>query len=289
MTFTSPETPEAGKKTTEQVQQQTREELAKAKADLLKRMSAPELIKGFFKDFPHLNSTERWQYLSAIVVTLLFKKENAQQQTEGGEAGTEGVLAEEEAPEPAPTKDEKPKTNEPDKKDSSEPNKPKTGWLPNFDVTKFRSGSDIFKSFKEHLGGIDVQEKFVPLKTVILKERPGAPEWTRKSTGGWDWEKAGNTEEKMKQGIYNIEATEAPAGYTRGGVDNVPPETASKLSKIAMALLNDTRMPLFTGIAMTVDGVEVMMVKEIHMHQRGSASTYLCQPHTGVSFIMKKT
>jgi len=136
---------------------------------------------------------------------------------------------------------------------------------PPVDLTKFRQG-DVFKSLSESFGNVEVDPKLIPLETAVSKARAGASGWTKESTDDWNYEKAGNTEEDLKKGLYRIESTVAPTGYTRSVSGKVPDTTAKKLTRIAMALLKDPRLPLFKGIAMKVDGVDVMMVKEIHMH-----------------------
>ncbi|MBU1015675.1 hypothetical protein KJ657_01155 [Patescibacteria group bacterium] len=224
--------------------------------------------KGFFEAF--------LAGLKASVSTKLraLKNEVGQQKEPGQEEGPPEAVAE--GPEAEETE---PSQNKSGKKPASAPL--------SAEMQKFRKGK-LFASIAETFPDVEVQSKLIPLSTAISKPNPGAAGWTKESTDNWDWKKVGNTDEDMKKGMYRIEAIREPNGYTRSGTDKVPSDIKPKLTKIAVALLHDPRMPLFKGIAMKVDGVEVMMVKEIHMHPRGTASTYLCQPHTGVSYIMKK-
>lgn len=140
----------------------------------------------------------------------------------------------------------------------------------------------VLASITEACPRAEVQSGLVPLRTEVMKNRKGKRSWKKDTTDNWDYEGAGNSEKKMARGIYSIEAVLAPAGYTRA-VSGVPEESRPALSKIAVALLKNKQMPLFTGIAIEVDGIEVMMVKEIHMNARYPL------PHSGVSYIVKKS
>ncbi|MBN2306925.1 hypothetical protein JXD20_02975 [Candidatus Peregrinibacteria bacterium] len=146
------------------------------------------------------------------------------------------------------------------------------------DMSEFAQGSltAALSKYAEVLGGLK------PLQTVISKPRKGKSNWPKTKTDNWDYEKAGNTDEDMAKGLYRIESVSAPAGYTRQVAGKVPNEsTRKKLTQIAVALRTDNRMPLFKGITLKVDGIEVMMVKEIHMTDEYPL------PHTGISYIVK--
>jgi hypothetical protein len=285
---TTPETTEVQGKTAVEIEQETRDKLAKAKAEIGPNSTVPEMIQGFFRDYKTLSSAERLQRLGGIIIALTLgkfgKKPKAEDQPETEtetESETEEVT---EAGEEPPKRKKKQETDQ-----AEEPEKRAESPLPPIDTTKFKSGNDIIRSIKETFPGVEIQGGIVPLKTSVIKNRPGAPGWTKKSTDDWDYAAAGNTDEEMAKGNYSIQATVAPDGYTREGTEGIPDKTAQKLTQIANVLRTDPRMPLFTGIAMTVDGVTVMMVKEIHIHKRGTASAYLCQPHTGASYIVKNT
>lgn len=251
--------------------------------------SLGQLFKQLFENLKSGKGKESLQSVTAIIIAIFTGKlASLKEDVEKGRKEKEEE-AEEEAPGPVAEEEEKPE----DKKEDKGPQKTQPSPQPKIDLAKFRSG-DLFKALSENFSGVQVIGN-QPLKdhTATSNPCPGAPDWPKNSTGNWDFAGAGNTAEEMAKGMYKIQAIDRgwldKNGYTQRGIGDIPSGTSQKLTAIAMALLNDPRMLLFTGIKMTVDGVEVMMMKEIHMHPRGSASTYLCQPHTGVAFILKKT
>lgn len=264
--------------------------------EILKKSTEPksvgELFKDFLKQLKSGNGKEAFKRFTEIFLGVISGKLlGLKAEVEKRKQEVEQKKAEEK---PEDKKEEQKPDKEPE---SIPPSSPKPASPPvgpsrisSERLTKFRQG-EIFNSLTTTFENTEVETKLVPLKTAISKPRPGAPDWTperrAKSTPEWDYKKAGNTEEEMKEGSYRIEGTVAPESYSRSGPEQIPSDTKAKLTAIARALLADKRMPLFSGIAMTVDGVEVMMVKEIHMHPRGSSSDYLCQPHQGVSYIIK--
>ena len=292
------ETPEVAVPTAEQVETDTRKKLEEAKSKIDPKAGAMELIQRFLKDYKTLSHEEKTKRIFSILFTItlgnLLGIKQKPEEVLGVEPKAQEAKTETPATVPASATDE---SKEP--ATANEPEKAKPGSsggsgsaLPKIDLEKYRKG-DLIAAVIGLYPGVEVKGKSEPLQTSISSNK-GVPKWTKKSTDDWDFGKAGNTDEEIEKGNYKVQSTMAPNGYTRGGTDQVPSATQKKLIKIAELLRADSRMPLFTGIAMTVDGVEVMMVKEIHIHSmseygKRNLSDYYYQPHTGVSYIMKKT
>jgi hypothetical protein len=103
----------------------------------------------------------------------------------------------------------------------------------------------------------------------------------------------GSSKYEGLDGTYEITGIEPPEGYTRRGTNKIPASTLKKIVKITHALRSDKRMPMYTGIVLNVDGIEVMMVKEQHIHSMGKygeegLSDYYYKPHTGVAYLPKE-
>lgn len=285
MTLTTPETPEAGRKTTEQVEQDTRKKLEEAKSKIDPKASAMELIQRFLKEYKSLTHQEKIQRLGAIIVTItlgnLFGLKPKADTVLGAGSDTKAPETEEpQQPQAAQKKEE------PGKKSESQP------ALPPVDKEKYKKG-DVIAALVGLYPGVEVQGAAQSVPTSVSK-RNGVPKWNKKTTDSWDYAADGNTDEAMERGEYQIKAVDRQKldHYTSSGTDQVPEPTKTKLVRIAELLRADSRMPLFTGIAMTVDGIQVMMVKEIHIHSmseygKRGLSDYYYQPHTGVSYIMK--
>lgn len=283
------------------VQQKTQQKLGEAKD----RVSLVKLFKNFWEKLKSGKSKEAFAAFGAILLTVSKKLKGLKnevdedrQEADQEDAGQEDATAEkkeEKAQETPPAT-----TDSGDDKKKKGPPKPKktADRLSAAALAKFRKG-ELTTALSTTFSGVEVHGGLRKLETTTSKDSPGVPEWdynnSKKTTHEWDWQTEGNTEEKMKKGLYCIQAAKPPEGYTRSGTNNVPASIKPKLTAIARALRTDPRMPLFKGIAMTVDGVEVMMVKEIHMHPlvngkkpKPSLSDHYYQPHTGVSYVMKK-
>jgi len=284
-----------------EVKQKTKDQLAKAKEKLSPQSQVSAMIKSFFKDFKTLDSKERIKRIGAIIFAatigkLLGLKKKVKESLPAGRQGEKAATAE-------PTESEEPKeedeeapaadSEEPAKVTKPKPAEPRAASkLTEAAKNKFRKG-ELTTALSKTFSGVEIQAGLKPLETSIGKSK-GVSGWKKNATHEWDYDAAGNNDAAIEKGDYHIQAINAPAGYTRKGTGAPPAGTRTKLTKIARALRADPRMPLFTGIAMTVDGIEVMMVKEIHMHslrgkRKEGLSDYFYQPHTGVSYIMKKT
>lgn len=288
-------TPPATPPSADRIKDEARKKLDEAKG----RIGLMQKIKEMMDNFKEGKGKEAFKNLTAIIVAVFTGKlhtlkEDVEKTRKEKENKKEGGNK---AKEKKPDKKKSPKKKEDDKKEKKDDKPEKTAPAPNvkstakpLDESKLsETGKKVLPALASQYPDIEIQPGIVNLETAISQPRKGAKNWPRKSTQDWDYEKAGNTEDLMKDGKYRIEATIAPNGYTRNDTNKPPAATRQKLAKIAMSLLNNKKMPLFTGIAMKVDGWEVMMVREVHMHPRGTASDYLCQPHSGVSYIMKKT
>jgi hypothetical protein len=139
------------------------------------------------------------------------------------------------------------------------------------------------KSFE----GLEKVGPIKPLETETLKIK-GRPGWRKNNVDDWDYEAFGNNDSDIKSGVYHVESVKEPKGYTRKGTNRIPKATRDKITEIAKYLKNNDQMPLFTGIEMTIDGHEILMVKEIHCWRASqSSSRYLTQPHSGTAFMVK--
>lgn len=290
MTYTTPEIPSAAPKTPDQIQEETRAQLAKAKLENFLKLSPLEMIQNYLNERPKLTPDQRREWIKAMVFTIFFlklgkkinPKASDQRDKESDEAG---------AKTPADAPDDTsavPDTANPpsEGKRGDQPASP-----PAVDQQRYAKG-DLIPAIVGLYPGVEVQGGLQTLNTAITT-RAGVPKWGKKTTDDWDYAKAGNTDEGIEKGEYHIQSDVEPSGYTRSGADSVPEPTKAKLVRIAQLLRADSRMPLFTGIAMTIDGVQVMFVKEIHIHDmrehgKSRLADYYFQPHTGVSYIMKR-
>lgn len=161
---------------------------------------------------------------------------------------------------------------------------------------------ELFPTLALAFPKVEIKKKLVGLdhKTIEISGKPGWEKGHR--TGKWDYEKAGNTDATISKGEYKVDSVLPPPGYSRLKVDidkiqdhkkHDTKEVHDLLTAICVKLNNDSRMPLFTGIAVKITDkkgktYEAMCVKEIHCWKTGTTdSTYRLQPHTGVSYIIK--
>ena len=276
----TPEKISGARGTAEKTAEAARKKLEEAKDGV----SIGKLFKELLDSFKEKDHKETFKKLSAIILAVFSGKlaglkadvEKTRQEkgegTEENDKKNEVKTAEANTPEPAPS---------PEKKESDKPESGST--ISKIDKTKFRQG-ELFASLAEFCPYAKIESGLVSQETKIVTIQ-GIPGWERGAkTDNWDYEKAGNTEDTIAEGVYKVDTVK------RAGSQNekVPQNTQKKLEQIAIALQHDPRMPLFTGIDMTVDGITVTMVKEIHCWNRSQTkSKTLGQPHTGTAYIIK--
>lgn len=254
-------------------------EEAKGKVDMGK------LFKEFFQNLASGNGKEAFKKFSAIILAVFSGKlaglkkdvektrKDTEEKADSAEAEDEDEEKEEEGEE------EDTGTTKTDKPPKAEPSAP----IPKIDKAKFRKG-ELFAALDKHCPYAKIEHELLrPDKDTMTVK--GIPGWKKgKNTDDWDYEGAGNTDELIGKGEYKVQGIKRPKGTQK----KVPAQTHKKLERIAVVLQHDPRMPLFTAIDMEVDGIKVIMVKEIHCWDKSrTKSKTLAQPHTGTAYIVK--
>ena len=152
--------------------------------------------------------------------------------------------------------------------------------VPKINVDEFQKGN-LMDALAKHCpyAKIESGPKTMSHHSVTIKGIPGWPKGRK--TEGWDHAEAGNTDALIAQGKYKVSTIDRPKNRK-----TVPKGTHQKLEQMAIALQHDTRMPLFTGIDMVVDGIPVTLVKEIHCNPNTQSKT-LGQPHIGTAYFVR--